>query len=110
LQIREIFLALLSLVGAVGILVFLVFFSRRLKFNSFGRVSGKYMSVVDRVAFGPDSSISIVKIGPRYYIACVSGNNVTLRDLADSTFIDEVKSNSRPYTKWFPFTKNEPRD
>jgi flagellar biogenesis protein FliO len=83
---------LLSFVGVVGLFALLFFFCKKLQSgNIVGVTSSKYMVVVDKVALGPSSSLAIVKIGGKYYLASVSGAGVTLHGNIEQSDLVEAQ-------------------
>ncbi|GHV30559.1 hypothetical protein FACS189481_4930 [Clostridia bacterium] len=101
---------LLSVVGVVGLFVFLFFVGKRLQSGSIvGGASSKYMAVVDKVMLGPSSYLAVVKIGSKYYLVGVSSAGVTLHGNIDQSDLVQTQKQTVSFGK-FRFRGRMPED
>lgn len=119
---KEIFLAVLSLVGVLALIFVTFFVARWLSKRMYG-IAGRHIRVVEREMLSQDKSLVVVKAGERYMLLGVTGEHIDkLCDFseeeaslfdepapsnANGTFLDNLKKATaeHPYVK--PFVKNK---
>ncbi len=127
-MLKEIIVAILSLIGVIGLIVLTFYASRKLNLFLF-RSSGKHIRVLEREAVSKDGSIAIVKTGGRYLLIGITPQHIeTLCEFSESegeafdlsvevpernengTFLDNLKKATaeHPYVK--PFIRNKDKE
>ncbi len=78
-----------SIVTAIGTLVIIVvilfltyictkYIGNRMSFGGYTRQMGRYISIIDRMMLGQESSVALVKVSDRVFLLGITGDNVNL--------------------------------
>ncbi len=87
--IRAVIPLLLALIAMVAVIYLSYLFSKYLSLGASKINGAKYMRIVDRLFLGQDKFMMVIQIGDRYYLAGVTGQNVSLmKELAGDELIE----------------------
>ncbi|MCL2620113.1 MAG: flagellar biosynthetic protein FliO [Defluviitaleaceae bacterium] len=94
---------LLTVVGALALVLFLAYFSIRLMGRARGGVRGqRNVKLVEAVGVGPQTNVQLVQAGDKFFLIGVSRNGVTLLGEVngDSLIIEEKPLSNVPFDSY----------
>ncbi len=90
-MLKEILLAILSLMGVIA-LIFLTFYASRALHKKMYNFSGKHIKVVEREMLSQDKSLIVVKAGEKYMLLGVTSQHIDkLYEFSEGEFSEEAE-------------------
>ena len=90
-MLKEILLAILSLMGVIA-LIFLTFYASRALHKKMYNFSGKHIKVVEREMLSQDKSLIVVKAGEKYMLLGVTSQHIDkLYEFSEGEFSEETE-------------------
>ena len=90
-MLKEILLAILSLMGVIA-LIFLTFYASRALHKRMYSFSGKHIKIVEREMLSQDKSLIVIKIGEKYMLLGVTPQHIDkLYEFSDGEFSEETE-------------------
>ena len=90
-MLKEILLAILSLMGVIA-LIFLTFYASRALHKRMYSFSGKHIKIVEREMLSQDKSLIVVKAGEKYMLLGVTSQHIDkLYEFSEGEFSEEAE-------------------